>query len=292
MAEIRSGLNLDNLDEMTDEERTAHLTHHWRDRGSLYVMYSASLMADYAPTFAKLHSRGVAATGQTHDEEDSQSKLVIWGCTNLSTYIFQGWETGIFNEFNALRKNGLGKDQVMEVVMFTQLYAGMRGLGHVYRAVGDFLPAWGSPSIAPVFPKGWVPDPEAFKSGLDLSVREMTSADRANLEAWYEKNIGYVPSSMLFGLKYHPEFTKVNRAKWEVAIRTLPKQIAPYLMLRHNLITQNKEGLREATLLCRSWGVRKSQIVAALNAVVYYFAGSEGWYAPAAAIDDILESME
>ena len=52
-----------------------------------------------------------------------------------------GWETGIFNQFNLQRRNGLSKEEIMELVMFTQLYAGMRGLGHVYRAVGDVLPA-------------------------------------------------------------------------------------------------------------------------------------------------------
>ena len=72
----------------------------------------------------------------------------------------------------------------MELVMFTQLYAGMRGLGHVYRAVGDFLPALRRrPTVAPTFAPGWAPDPEAFQSGLDLSTREMTPADRQNLDA-------------------------------------------------------------------------------------------------------------
>ena len=37
---------------------------------------------------------------------------------------------------------------VMELVMFSQLYAGMRGLGHVYRAVGDLLPVFGEPTVA------------------------------------------------------------------------------------------------------------------------------------------------
>ena len=176
--------------------------------------------------------------------------------------------------------------------MFSQLYAGMRGLGHTYRAVGDFLPAWGPPPIEIQWPEGWTYDPEAFKSGLDLSTREMTASDRTNLEAWYEKNIGYVPASIAFGIKYHPEFTKVNRAKWEVALRTVPKQVAPYIMLKMNAVSQNKEGLRESILLSKAWGINRQQVVQLLNGVVYYFAGAEGWYAPAAAIDDVLETME
>ena len=180
----------------------------------------------------------------------------------------------------------------MELVMFTQLYAGMRGLGHVYRAVGDYLPAYAPPDepLAPYRAAGWAADPEAFRCGLDLSTREMTAADRANLDAWYEQNIGYVPASILFGLKYHPEFVKVNRAKWEVAIRTLPKQIAPYLMLRHNTITQSVEGLREAALLGKAWGITREYTIQAVMGTVMYFTGFEGLHAPNEALDEILEN--
>jgi hypothetical protein len=203
-----------------------------------------------------------------------------------------GWETGIYNEFWALWNSGMAKEQAMELVMFAQLYAGMRGLGHTYRAVGDFLPAWGPPPVEMTWPEGWAPDPEAFKAGLDLSTPEVTAADRANLAGWYEKNIGYVPDSIQFGLKYQPEFVKLNRAKWEVAIRTLPKQVAPYIMLKMNAVSQNREGLRESTLLCKAWGIKRFHILELLNGVCYYFGGFEMYYAPAAAIDDILETME
>jgi hypothetical protein len=37
--------------------------------------------------------------------------------------------------------------QIMELVMFSHLYAGVRGLGHVYRAVGDLLPAFAEPLV-------------------------------------------------------------------------------------------------------------------------------------------------
>ena len=40
------------------------------------------------------------------------------------------------------------------------------------------------------------------------------------------------------------KFVKLNRARWEVTLKTVPKQMAPYLMLRHHTITQSEEGLR------------------------------------------------
>jgi hypothetical protein len=290
--EVRAQLNVSRLDELSEDEKNAHLSWVWRNRGPLYGMSISALMADYAPEFLKLHYRAVRDADSGGADSYSQPDLLLWSCHNIGAYMMLGWETGILNEFNALRRLGMAKEEVMELVMFSQLYAGMRGLGHVYRAVGDFLPAWGPPEIAMVFPEGWAPDPDAFKSGLDLSTREMTETDRQNLSGWYEQNIGYVPKSILFGLKYHPEFVKVNRAKWEVAIRTLPKQLAPYLMIRQNASTACVEGLRESTLLARAWGVKRKYVLQLLAGVVLYFAGFEGYYAPHEAIDDILETME
>jgi len=293
MAEPITGLNLANLDETTPEEVEAQLMWQWRARGPLYGMSATSLMIDYAPKFAKLHLRGVRMIDRGGSEVQSQPDAVVVSSQNLFSYMMYGWETGILNEFSSLRRNGMSKEQVMELVMFSQLYAGMRGLGHVYRAVGDYLPAWAPPrEPLATFPAGWDVDPDAFRSGLDLSTREVTTADRAGITSWYEGTIGYVPASIAFGLKYHPEFVKVNRAKWEVAIRTLPKQVVPYLMLRHNTITQSREGLRESALLAKAWGINKKYIVQAISGTVMYFTGNEGWYAAADVVDPILEEME
>lgn len=290
--EIRVGLDISNIHELTDEEKNAHLISGWQNRGPLYQLWCNELTADYAsPEWVKLHAIG---TGYPTNSLGGRhlSDYLLWSVHNLPSYVMLGWETGIQNEFWALWNFGMPKEQSMELVMFAQLYAGMRGLGHTYRAVGDLLPAWGPPPIEIEWPEGWAPDPEAFKSGLDLSTREMTAQDRTNLESWYERNIGYVPKSIAFGLKYHPEFVKLNRAKWEVTIRTLPKQVAPYVMLKMNAVAQNREGLREATLLSKAWGVTRQQVIQLLEGVAFYFTGFEGWYAPAEAIDDVLETMQ
>jgi len=97
-----------------------------------------------------------------------------------------------------------------------------------------------------------------------------------------------VPNSVVFGLKHHPEFVKVNRAKWEVAIKTLPKQVAPYLMLRHHTITGSRGGLREAALLAKAWGISPEWIVLGITGTAMYFTGTEGLYAAFDAVDDLL----
>jgi hypothetical protein len=280
---MSEGLDLSNLDQTTREEVNANLIGVWGWRGPLYELYANSLMLDYAPDFAKLHRWGSDLFGRP-----SHANILTLSMQNIHSYMMLGWETGILNEFHTLRRNGMTLQQLMELVMFSQLYAGMRGLGHVYRAVGDLLPVFKEPTVEPVFPPGWAADPDAFKCGLDFSVREMTDGDRTRLTEWYERTVGLVPTSIQFGLKHNPRFVKVNRAKWEVAIKTLPKQVAPYLMLRHHTITGSRDGLREAALLARAWGVTPEWIVQGITASAMYFTGFDGLYAAYEAVDDLI----
>jgi hypothetical protein len=287
MTTSSEGLDLTNLDAMSPEETNAHLTHVWSWRGPLYELYANSLMFDYGgPAFPKLHRMGSDLFGRP-----SRTNIILLSAQNIHSYMMFGWETGILNEFVTLRRNGMSKEQVMELVMFSQLYSGMRGLGHVYRAVGDVLPAFAPPEEAILsFPAGWEPDPEAFRAGLDFSTGEMTPAEQQKLGEWYERTLGYLPDSIRFGLKYHPDFVKANRGKWEVAIRTLPKQFAPYLMLRHHVITGSADGLREAALLAKAWGVTRELVIQSIMATAMYFTSFEGLYAPHAALDQILDA--
>jgi hypothetical protein len=282
------GLNLDDIETTTREEVEANLLQVWRWRGPLYELSVNSLMLDYAPDFAKLHRMGSDCFG--NPELANQRRLAL-GVQNLFSYIMQGWETGILNQFHLQRRWGLRKSQIMEEVMFSQIYAGMRGLGHVYHAVGNYLAVMGDAGGPPApWPDGWAADPAAFKSGLDLTTRSLTSSDVANLTAWYEGTIGYLPGSVQFGIEHHPEFVKVVRAKWERAIKTLPKQVAPYIMLRHHTMTGMREGLREAALLARAWGVTGDWIVLAITGSAYWFTGVEGLYAAFDAVDEIISS--
>jgi hypothetical protein len=282
------GLDLSNLDSISEAEVNANLAKVWSWRGPLYELSANSLMLDYAPDFAKLHRWGSDFYGRP-----SHANVILFSSCNIHSYMMLAWETGVRNEFVTLRRNGMAIEQVMELVMFSQLYAGMRGLGHVFRAVGDFLPSFG-PAVEPVapFPDGWAVDNDAFKAGLDLSTREMTPADVAALTGWYERTIGFVPKSIRFGLAHHPQYVKVNRAKWEVAIKTLPKQIVPYIMLRHHTITGSVDGLREAAALAKAWGVTKELVVQSVTCTAMYFTAFEGLYAVEEAIDEMLDGWD
>lgn len=285
MLEISEGLDLSRIDEITQEEIDQNLTNVWRRRQPLYELSANSLMLDYAPGFAKRHRWGSDLFGRP-----DPANIVVLASQNMHSYMMTGWETGILNTFHTLIGAGMNKAQVMELVMFSQLYAGMRGLGHVYRAVGDLLALMRDPAGTPVFPEGWAADPDAFKCGLDYSTRELTPQDRQNLAEWYEKNLGSLPRSIQFGIKHHPEFVKAYRAKWEVAIQTLPKQFAPFLLLRHHMITGSRDGLREAVLLGKAWGITPHWLTRGITASAYFFTGFEGLYAAYDAVEDILDT--
>jgi hypothetical protein len=83
---------------------------------------------------------------------------------------------------------------------------------------------------------------------------------------------------------------KVNRGKWEVAIQTLPKQFAPHLMIRLNMMSGNVDGLREAVLLGKAWGISREHVIKGITAASMFFTSFEGLYAAHKAVDDILDN--
>ncbi len=285
MTKISEGLDLDTLEQMTGAELEHNLLHVWDWRGPLYEMGANSLMLDYVPPqFAKAHRWGSDMFGRPELEN-----IALLGVGTLAAYLVLEWETGILNQFQVLRRNGMSKAQIMEIVMFVQLYGGMRQMGHVYRAVGDLLPVFAEPANPPAkFPAIWNVDPDAFKCGLDQSTRAFTEQYREALTGWYERNIGYVPDSIAIGLEMDPEFMKMNRMKWENAIVTLPRQVAPQVMIRINMISGNVEGLRESVLLARNWGISRQHVINGIFAATMYFTGFEGLHNASQAVRDVL----
>jgi hypothetical protein len=150
-------LDLSNLDSITQEEIDEHLLTRWRGRGPLYEQYATSLMTDYAPDMVKLHWWGaeVFRTLPSNPEDYDPVYSVPNSIQQLHSYMMLGWERGIQNQFRVLRRWGFNKAQIMEIVMFGRLATGMRGLGHVYHAVGDFLPDYADGAGNPRFP-GWL----------------------------------------------------------------------------------------------------------------------------------------
>jgi hypothetical protein len=266
-----------------------------RHRGHFYQLTADLVMLEHRPDYAKAMYDTIPSfrnrLRETGEDDTPNAEIIAESLQHLPMYILYGWETGIYNEFRHLRYRGLSKAQLMELVMFAQLQAGMRGLQLVYNGASRLLVDLPDPGETPSFPKGWAPDPGAFKAGLDLSRRDLTGAERTSIIAWYERTIGYVPKSVQFALTYHPEFYKWHRARWEVIFQTLPKQVAPYIMLRQHILTGNTDALREAVLLGKAWGITREWTIHGLVVSAFY-CGFEGLYFAHSALHDVLENWE
>lgn len=142
------------------------------------------------------------------------------------------------------------------------IHMGPRGMETVAEALEDY--EWTMPDEPARFPDGWAHDPNAFRSGLDFSTREMAPAEAESLRAWYTRTLGEVPQYVAYLLKYRPEALKAFRARYETAIATLPKQVMPYTMLHWNVIRGFGDGIRENILLARGFGMTKAQTLRAI----------------------------
>jgi hypothetical protein len=289
---IDDGLNLSVLDETTESEIDTYLGVMRRTHAPLYEMTANALWLDSRPDFAKLHRRGARIFGRVDGVLDPV-RGPLTGLSLLFDYILLGWEDGILNQIDSLQFRKVSKAQIMEVVMAAQIWGGMKSLQSVYRAANGSLRQYQDSPVPAAFPPGWAPDTEAFKSGLDMDTLELTPADRHNLFAWYERTSGEVPRSVQFAARYNPAFLKAYRLKWENAFRgALPKQMMPLMMLRNNVMNGRLDGMREATLLARSWGVTRDWIVHTVTHMGYYFVGLEGLYAVEDALGELLASWE
>ncbi|HWL45201.1 MAG TPA: hypothetical protein VNQ73_19820 [Ilumatobacter sp.] len=276
----------------------------WRgiERGHFYQLTADSIVFDNRPDFGLRTRQGLETfiyrLRETGTEDSRDTEMLVESVGHLTMYAREGWETGIYNEFRNLQGRGLTKVQILELVLYAHLAAGIRGLKQVYNAVGKHLIDWqdSPPPITRVgqpaaWPKGWAPDPAAFKAGLDLTVTPMTNQDRENIEAWYDHNVGFLPGSVSFAMTYHPEFYKWHRARWEMIFQTLPKQVLPYIMIREHMATGFTEGIREAVLLAKHWGVHKEWVVQAIM-VNAYFGGFEQVGVVNQAVGDVMAEWD
>jgi hypothetical protein len=276
------------------EARRAHGLIVDRAWGLMYQSTADSIMLDNRPDYARFFYEALRTFRSrlevTGTETNNAVQLTITSFQHLPMYILYGWETGIYNEFRHLQSRGLTKAQLLELVMFAQLQAGMRGLQLVYNAVGKYLPDWrDGPGEVPL-PAGWAADPDAFKAGLDLSKRELTAHDRERITTWYDQTIGYVPNSVKFAMTYHPEFYKWHRARWEVIFQKLPKQTAPFVMIRQHMLTNNRDALREAVALGKAWGITREWFAIGFAATACY-TGFDALSTAYEAVDDILQTV-
>jgi hypothetical protein len=277
-------LDTSTLESTTTEEINAEILRLMANRQALYDLSSELIMLDNRPEFAKLHRRGSRSLGQ-----GLRSASLLDSIGHLFVYIHMGWEIGVLNTVHSCRRQGVTREQLLDVFMAGQLTGGPRGAEVIYRAVWMMLKDYQDRPEPPEWPEGWAPDPDAFKCGLDLSTPELTPADYDAITGWYHKTIGEVPKSVTFAAENHPRFLKNYRAKWEGAFRGgAPKQLLPYMTLRYTTVTGFRDGIRESALLGKAWGMTRPYIIQAVMSAAYYQNGLPAVSVAQDALQDVL----
>lgn len=249
MTDINRGLDLSNIGTSTEEESKAFRAFYDRmlGRGHPGLEFYLHNVPDQMKRYRAF------ADSATPRNLDTDRKVTGFGF--LAFYALTGYVEGVRYLVYIMQQLGLTRAQVMEGLSIVFLHAGPRGSETIAKALEDF--PWIEPTATPIFPAGWGADPEAFRSGLDFSVKELSAGERALLEAWYERTLGEVPGYVRFAAKHNSVLLKAYRHRFESALVTLPKQMMPLSLLHYNVIRAHGPGIRENVLLARGFGVSK-----------------------------------
>ena len=285
------GLNLTTINETTDQEKAEFWADKmaWRPGKMAYPLTAYSFLIQNRPDMLKYHMRqmqflhAVPANGEI--------PMAITMLTMLHWYACNRVPGGVLHEVMGSQEMGASKAQVNEIFGLAFMHSGPCGFNEVYQQAFDYMASYKEPDHSIVWPAGWAPDPAAFRSGLDFDNPELTADEKDLLDKWYTDTIGYVPQSISTLVKYNPSFVKQHRAKFEGALATgaLPKQMVPYILIHYNMNRGFRDGIREATLLGKAWGMTRDHVVNALTLGTGYMAGIDGMYIVHEAIGDILE---
>lgn len=258
MSDINRGLDLSNIGTATEAEAKAFREFYDRMLGRGHP--GLEFYLNNAPDAMKRYR--AFADSATPRNLDTDRRVLGFGF--LAFYALTGYVEGVRYLVYIMQQLGLTRAQVMEGLAIVFLHAGPRGSETIAKALGDF--PWMEPATEPVFPKGWAPDPEALRSGLDFSSRELTEAELRLLERWYERTLGEVPGYVRLASRHAPTLLKAYRHRFETCVRELPKQMVPATLLHYNVTRAHGPGIRENLLLARGFGMSKDDAMQILLA--------------------------
>ncbi|MEV0688128.1 hypothetical protein AB0I35_30095 [Nocardia sp. NPDC050378] len=280
---LQDGLDVTNPDITTDEEIAAfHAEYERTGKGRLD---SFEFWIEFRPDVLKRHK---ARSRHFFGDEAARYPVPIQMLA-IHQYAIESFSGGIGYEIRLARSNGALRSDILDTLSVAFIHSGHAGM-YATRAAGlELLRDYVDPPVTQRFPDGWEVDPAAFDSGMDYSTREASAADMDALMAWYERVLGEVPRSAQFLAVRRPNLLKAYRNRYEHAIRdSLPKQMLPYLLLNHNVVTGNVDGIREHALLGRAMGMTTEQLTDAVTMAVL-FAGVEVLGPVEQAAGDVLE---
>ena len=207
-------------------------------------------------------------------------------------YAITGFTEGLVYEIDNCESRGYSREAVADVLALAFLHApSASGMFHVHDAVLERMETYTDPATTIEFPEGWTNDPPFFDCGLDFSSQDMQDGELAKIEDWYREITGEVPGFVSFLGRHRPNLLKSYRNRFEHALRVLPNQVMPYLLLNYEVHRGFAPGIRDAVLLCRGFGLAKAQ---AMDAVAWgmLYGGHGGMTNAAAAAGDLFDDED
>ena len=266
---IQDGLDVSNPDVTTPEEIAAF--HEAYERTNKGRLDSFEFWIEFRPDVLKRHkARSRFFFGEQAGQYPLPGQLLA-----IHRYAVEAFTGGIGYEIRLARSNGAQRSDILDALSVAFIHSGHAGMYAARAEATDALRQYEDPPVTDRFPPGWEVDPHAFRSGMDYSAREASQGDIAALMEWYERELGEVPRSAQLLARYRPNLLKAYRNRYEHAIRdSLPKQMLPYMLLNHNVVRGNADGIREHALLGRAMGMTTEQLLDSVSLAVL-FAGIE-----------------
>jgi hypothetical protein len=264
------GLQLSNLDEMSDDEKESFRVHYEAQFG--YSHQGLNFWLDQDPAVLKRYRLWCALN------------LPVKGLSQMlgsgygAYYAIHGYVEGArYISFWDVKNKAWMREQV--AIAF--LHCGPMGMETFAKALdGIELPEEDEPIV---YAPPYLPDPEAFSTGIDFSDPELSAEEFEKIKAWYMKYLGELPRYVNFLGKYRPAMLKAYRNRIENMLKVSPKQALPLSLVHYHILDGHGPGIRENVLWCRGFGVFRDDLMNHIgNALVY--AGPEG----ASLVDEVV----
>jgi alkylhydroperoxidase/carboxymuconolactone decarboxylase family protein YurZ len=208
-----------------------------------------------------------------------------------------GNERGVVYQVIAGREWGATKREVLDVIELGFLVSGPFGVNAAAERADEYLRAWPDDEPRRVFdpwPEGWAPDgPGVHRTGLDLSVPELSDAELAAVEDSYRRRGLDVPAYVPVLARHAPGQLKTLQGRYEGALAdcALPRQVPPLIELHWTAIAGRADAAAAVARAARQVGVTKAQALETLG-WAFLYASESTMSALAPALEPILEGWE
>jgi hypothetical protein len=241
--------------------------------GNLDLTQFIPFMLNLRPDSLKLYRRWVETVpaGRSVENGINDPAALVW----QHYYGTNAYREGYLYEVIMAREFGATKAEVAQTTVLSWLHGGPLGLNSAAAAAIEYMENWDtdkddSPGLT--YPDGWAPDPDAFRSGIDLDPdKPFTPEDLGKLSDWHRRVQGEVPDYVPVLAEFNGGALKLWRARYEnAAVGPLPKQFIALLQVHQAMMMRQPQALRRATHMAKYFGATKAQVGQMLGSVQVY----------------------